>query len=114
MASTFTDISNVSYTIDINGKLTEASYTSGGLTKSNVKTATLGTNITRIDNYAFRDATSLTSITSTNISDTTGNSNRSQTCRILEHSSTNSSDCIRNSNRSQCCFFKPTLSNTSE
>ena len=62
MASTFTDTNDVSYTIDIGGELLEASYTSGGLSKSNVKTAILGINVTGIADDAFLNATSLTTI----------------------------------------------------
>ena len=67
MASIFTDTNDNSYSININGQLTPASYAAGGLTKSNVKTAILGTNVTSIGYQAFSDARSLTSI---NIPDT--------------------------------------------
>ena len=63
MASIFTDTNDNSYEINITGDLTGEDYTSNGLTKSNVKTAILGTNVTSIGFDAFFDASSLTSVT---------------------------------------------------
>ncbi len=62
MPSVFTDTNDNSYTFNIIGELVQASYTFDGLSKYNVKTAFVGTNVTSIGNNTFNGATSLTSI----------------------------------------------------